>query len=254
MLFQTLSDLHLEVHGQSDLPATDARAILLAGDVSEGLEGVEWALAQARLHGKPVIYVPGNHEYFFSTIPGFLTCAKTMAIGSDLTILERNVHVVDNCRILGCTLWTDFMCLGDVEMPASKLAARQKLPDYRNIAFDRDRSLLPDDTIFLFTQSLRWLHLELRRPWKGKTVVMTHHAPSLNSLNPYQIRDMLTPGFASNLEDTLRAYHIDLWLHGHTHHNVDYKVHDTRVVTNQRGYPWETLGGNPYDPALTIRI
>ena len=43
-----------------------------------------------------------------------------------------------------------------------------------------------------------------------------------------------------------------LWIHGHTHFNVDYKIGQTRVVTNQRGYvdtPNET-----FDPSLVLEV
>ncbi len=47
----------------------------------------------------------------------------------------------------------------------------------------------------------------------------------------------------SDLEDLIRRFDVDLWLHGHTHHNVDYRVGDTRVVSNQRGYPDQPVPG-----------
>ena len=43
--------------------------------------------------------------------------------------------------------------------------------------------------------------------------------------------------YRSNLEDFIVARpQIKLWIHGHTHHEFDYMVGDTRVVCNPRGY------------------
>jgi hypothetical protein len=45
---------------------------------------------------------------------------------------------------------------------------------------------------------------------------------------------------------------VPLWIHGHTHYNVDFKVGSTRVLTNQRGYPNELC--KRFDPSLVIEI
>lgn len=46
----------------------------------------------------------------------------------------------------------------------------------------------------------------------------------------------------------------ELWIHGHVHAKQDYRVGDTRVIANPRGYPDRRGPGgreNPhFDPAL----
>ena len=59
-----LSDLHIE---QSDWdipdPAPDFDVLIAAGDIHDPLsEGVHWLAERAA--GRPVIYVPGNHEWY----------------------------------------------------------------------------------------------------------------------------------------------------------------------------------------------
>ncbi len=34
---------------------------------------------------------------------------------------------------------------------------------------------------------------------------------------------------------------IDVWVYGHTHSNLDALVNDTRIVSNQAGYPSENI-------------
>ena len=53
--------------------------------------------------------------------------------------------------------------------------------------------------------------------------------------------DPLSPSFASNLTDLIERTRPALWIHGHTHHPVDYQVGATRVLSNQWGYPKEGL-------------
>jgi hypothetical protein len=86
-----------------------------------------------------------------------------------------------------------------------------------------------------------WLQTELRQPAQGrwdKTVVITHFAPSLRSLDP---RFGKQPGTASfcNADDDLLPL-ADLWLHGHLHCRHDYLVpragrSPMRVISQARG-------------------
>ena len=61
MKIHVLSDLHLEFQGWIP-PKTDADIIVLAGDVHVGVRGIEWARRSFPLC--PVVYVPGNHEFY----------------------------------------------------------------------------------------------------------------------------------------------------------------------------------------------
>jgi hypothetical protein len=76
----------------------------------------------------------------------------------------------------------------------------------------------------------------LAEPFDGKTVVVTHHAPSSQSVHPRYARDLLTPAFASNLENLMDGDRAALWIHGHMHESFDYEVYGTRVICNPRGY------------------
>ncbi len=61
MRLRLLSDLHLE-HFDSPpaLPEASADAVILAGDIHAGIQGLGWAAE--RFAGTPILYVPGNHE------------------------------------------------------------------------------------------------------------------------------------------------------------------------------------------------
>jgi hypothetical protein len=104
-----------------------------------------------------------------------------------------------------------------------------------------------------------WLEAELRQPSRGrwdKTVVITHFAPSLRSLDP---RFGTQPGTASfcNADDDLLPL-ADLWLHGHLHCRHDYLVpragrQPTRVVSQARGL--DTKGeADGYEPLKLIEL
>jgi predicted phosphodiesterase len=61
MKIRVLSDLHLEFLDWVP-PKLHADIVVLAGDIHVGVRGIEWARRSFPLN--PVIYVPGNHEFY----------------------------------------------------------------------------------------------------------------------------------------------------------------------------------------------
>jgi len=61
MRLQVFSDLHLEF-GRFEPTIINADVVVLAGDIHQGTAGVKWA--RQYCHDCPVIYVPGNHEFY----------------------------------------------------------------------------------------------------------------------------------------------------------------------------------------------
>jgi hypothetical protein len=71
-------------------------------------------------------------------------------------------------------------------------------------------------------------------------VVVGHHTPSTMSCGErftegkYKI---MNGGFHSDLSEfILDRPKIKVWIHGHTHDSYDYKIGDTRILCNPRGY------------------
>ena len=69
----------------------------------------------------------------------------------------------------------------------------------------------------------------------GPLVVITHHAPSKTLLLPSRFARKYSSFYATNLENTSIFKKADVWVFGHTHHNVDVNIGSTRVVANQFG-------------------
>ena len=247
MKIHILNDLHIEF-SEFSISKTDADVLILAGDIGVGLGGLEW-LAKQKIE-KPVIYVPGNHEYY----------------GYDISLIEEmkkytfsNVHVlndgsvkIDGVRFLGCTLWTDFGFFGEADKFFAMRQASSCMADFSRIKY-AGGTFSPKDAIALHTYSRNWLKFMLEKDFDGKTVVVTHHAPSVGSVHPRYANDLLTPAFVSNLEDLMDGSRIALWAHGHMHDSCDYGVFGTRVVCNPRGYaPYEADTGFISDLVLEI--
>ena len=84
-------------------------------------------------------------------------------------------------------------------------------------------------------------------------VVITHHAPSKQSIEARQRESVLSAAYASNLDEFIETYQPDLWVHGHMHNSSDYKHGKTRVMCNPRGYE----GYRPnslFNPSLVVEV
>jgi predicted phosphodiesterase len=245
-----LSDLHNEFGSFSRTPIkTGADLVVLAGDIDKGSTGANWA---AQTFDAPFLYVAGNHEYYNKISIGSVDRSLSMACRKHGSHYLQNKTVeFDNVRFIGCTLWTDYRLYGDSTF--AKLYAGRRMNDYRNIYYNVGTVFNPDIAADLFDKSLGYLIKQLCKPFDGKTVVVTHHAPSEQSINMYHRGMELTPAYASNLEYVMNDYKIDFWFHGHTHESADYQCYNTRVVSNPRGY-YRYEENKNFNPNLIIEV
>ena len=104
-------------------------------------------------------------------------------------------------------MWKDFALFGEADKFFAMQTARQRMMDF-SIIQNHGQRFTPEDAIWLHTASRDWLAAMLAEPCDGKTVVITHHAPSSQSVHPGYARGLLTPAFASNLENLMEAAHV----------------------------------------------
>ncbi len=253
MKIRVLSDLHLECDEPEAVPHADADLIVLAGDIHNHAEGIRWA-AETFGDQVPVVYVPGNHEYYDGEFGALEVAMRDAAAGIDNVHYLNNDELIDpegRWRVLGTTLWTDFELFGasEEDVAASIAAAEKVMLDFRGpihvtwpssatataSASEGPRLFTAADTLMLHAHARKWLEQELAKPFAGKTIVVTHHAPHRASLADRFANDLASAGFISHLTD-LVGPPVALWIHGHTHTAFDYVANGTRVVCNPRGY------------------
>lgn len=251
MRLHILSDLHLEF-APFVPPATEADMVLLAGDIDLGIKGITWA--KRTWPDRPVIYIAGNHEYYRHTMPVLNCHLQEETAGTNVHFLENKELIYNGVRFLGCALWTDFEAFGTGEkMRQAMDASAGLMADYRVIRAGLDSGVLtPSDTRRLHKASRQFLEDALARPFAGPTVIVTHHAPSMTSSKECHREHLTTAAFVSRLDDLVIRSGAVLWVHGHTHHSVDYQLGTTRVLSNQRGYPNENVGG--FNTGLIVDI
>lgn len=267
MNLQLLSDLHLETHPHFQAtPAPGADVLVLAGDIGSYQTG---SLLQGEYFGLerfsplpqfagwpcPVVFVPGNHEYDAQDWDEAHARLRRICDALGIIWLERESVVLDGVRLVGTTLWTDYdaIALQDAKVQAGDVGALLKLRDksFRAANFylrktGGTRQGQPFLAAPMRDQALvcqAWLREALQQPFAGKTVAVTHFAPSLQSSDPRYGLVPGTAGFCNALDDLLP--HADLWLHGHLHAPSDYRAQgqrpdgspwQCRVVANPLGY------------------
>src|SRR5689334_12864702 len=201
MRLNILSDLHLSL-GAMDIPRNDADLVILAGDIA----GPERAAAWASRFTKSVLYVPGNHEFYGSSIPRTVDQLKRLCAKTCVCVLDSDAVIIEGVRFLGTTLWTDFLLFGEGEKRSAAIrAAMSSMYDFSKIRAGEagDVIFTPAHSAALFHAQAGWLERKLAEPFNGPTVVITHHAPSPKSVHPRFADSLLNACFVSDVERLL---------------------------------------------------
>lgn len=236
--------------------------VALAGDI-DVKNPVGYAAEMARYLGVPVVLVAGNHDFYHYEHPYRVEeLRRQSAACRDVVFLENGVFETEirgnRLRVLGCTLWTDYALFSKDGLPGGQekvppglervisveeamQAANTCLNDHREIFTGQgkgleDDTLRPADALRLHKESLSWLKTELAKPWDGATIIVTHHAPSVLSVAERWRKDILSAAYVSRLDGFVAESGAALWVHGHTHSSFDYRLGNTRVVCNPRGF------------------
>lgn len=242
---QVASDLHLQHWGPATFEPllaelqTDADVLVLPGDVVD-LRPRDLLWSAARLNDfaaiyPHVVYVPGNHEFYGTSIPAGLDALSEMKLLPNVHALKTgHVTEISGHRFLGSTMWQPRRGLGET--------ISEKITDHSTIKnFGRDHY-----------QEFRRFETFLNAELREGDIVVTHHAPSYGSIAPRWQGDPCNRWFVTpEVEPLIVARQPALWMHGHVHDRFDYHLGTTRIVCNPRGYPGE---GAPFDPRRVLTV
>lgn len=241
-----VSDLHLEF--VKDPIRTLSRCVperpdidvaVIAGDLHCLGQGLYRALEELEGRSYRTIFVPGNHEAYHSSLGAVHEFAKAWNRASDMVhILDNQAIIADGTRFVGGTMWFP---------PSEETRGNEHLlNDYRYI-HNFEKRIRAENAKF--------------RYWIGAVdvddaVVVTHHAPSFQSIAP-EFKDSI-----------LNAFYYDpfgeailcgcnkprLWIHGHTHvaERYTHNPSGVRIVANPVGYVFET--SKTFNPNLVVEV
>lgn len=259
MKIQIKSDLHLEFSAHDISNSNNDDVLILAGDIFPITDLFSYKIIANRYRTflencskrfKDVIYVLGNHCYYYGDIASTVKNFKTYCSQyPNIHVLNNDSITIDGLTFVGTTLWTNMNNRNIFTL----LDAKRGMADYQ-VIYSNGNILTPDDTIQLFEESMHYLSEEVKK--HDKVIVVTHHAPSLNSLHKKFEGNTLNGAFLNDLDDFIYDNdNILCWVHGHCHSRFDYYIGMTRVICNPRGYTMNNYTEDTeYDPDLTVTL
>jgi Icc-related predicted phosphoesterase len=193
-----------------------------------------------------VIYIAGNHEFYHGRYPdayGWLY--EEMKRYDNIHFLDKDDITIDDVTFVGGTLWTD---MNRVD-PTTMQLIEGMMNDFRIIRNSKFnyRRFAPGDAVNDHRQTLEYIKKVVDSDPSKKYVVVGHHAPCALSIHEtYKNEYYMNGGYYSDLSEfILDRPQIALWTHGHMHNPSDYKLGETRIVCNPRGY-------KGHDPAADL--
>ena len=252
MKIQIASDLHLEAR-QDHLPAPDAfqadptRDILvLAGDIGRYLLARDFVMRELAL--SPVIYVPGNHEYY-----GLQNRETVDGMWNALAAVHPGLHylVAEGVTIEGIRFWGApwYSNLWGADDGWTQLEVHCGVND-----FHHPFNSIGEWTLSRHIQCHEDQTAMLRAQAGNVDVVVTHWPPSRDATHPKFEGDSLNPYFYNNHADLVREVGAKLWVSGHTHEAYDYQVGGTRCIGNPSGYSTDYRQSGLFQPGKTGEV
>ncbi len=234
MRIQYCSDLHLELSQNSRYfemtpLSVSGDILILAGDIvplhDEYLTNPFFRYISNNY--KQVYWVPGNHEFYHKNISDYSS-------SYNINIYE-NINIVNNIELLHSGIHFIFSTLWSKINLGNEKNIERSVADFEFISQNNKKfsaatfNKLHDESIGFLKQSLNGK--------RNKTVVVTHHLPSVLCNSEAHNASSINEAFCVDLTDYIKECKANFWIHGHSHFNYyPILIGDTVMLTNQLGY------------------
>lgn len=237
MKLRLLSDLHFEFESvEANAAFVDSldfqpdETCVLAGDIVSGSCLDRLTLFPRRWPKTQFLFVPGNHEYYGTSIPDAHHW------------FERYEQQYEHFCWLNRSSFLDTVCGATLWYPPPKDQKQSQLlmgwSDWRCVRN-------PLDIFWEAGSDIEYLSGTNAR------VLVTHMLPHERCISPRWQGAATNIFFVNQIPWNMGA-EPKFWLFGHTHDSIDVTIDNTRCIANPRGYPHER---NPnFDPKLVIEV
>ena len=234
------SDLHLEF-GKISLKNNDYDLLILAGDIFVAPlmydDSVNYEVYRKMFdkffeevsNNFPMTFIViGNHEYYggnFYRVGEFIY--NYFSVFDNIRLFQNEFFIYMGKGFYGGTLWFN------VDNPVYENYIENRMNDYACIRY-HDRLLKVMDLRKHYHRFVNNLKMFI----KDVDLVFSHHAPIMRSIH-YDIDrgDILNLAYCNNLDELIIDNpNIKYWIHGHTHNHFNYKLNETSILCNPRGY------------------
>ena len=246
MKIRYLSDVHFEFHADGgrafvDSIPVDCAVLVLAGDIGVAhggslLKGMRMLLE--RFAGIPVLFVPGNHEFYGAPrqrIFGSAEAArrkgqeKVRDVCDRLRKFPNFVGGVDpwntqqyGQHFVGATMWFG---------RPSPSAPYGMLNDYRQIAGFAEWEREESDRHIAY----------LRRVVCDHSIVISHHLPTITAVDAKHAGATNVFYVHPEAREIIHRQRPRAWIHGHSHEPLRALEEDTLLLRNPYGYEGHEL-------------
>lgn len=240
MKIEFITDIHLENIDSPFPKIGEGDLLVLAGNIliakhfksNEELKEKYITFFEKCLNNyNNILYVMGNCEHYgYHFQKTYETLKKNLP--SSIKLLENEKVIINEYVFIGMTLWTDFE--GDKN---KKYCVETLSNDYEVIRTDTNyRKLKTLDVINAHNNSKKYLNKELKNHRKDKVFIVTHHAPSFESLSIKDKSKLIHTSFYSDMSKIINRYpQINYWIHGHVDTENDYIINKCRILSNTHG-------------------
>lgn len=224
------SDIHLEYRGENALQhlqsyLIDADILILAGDILNliNVSFSEQAFDLLCKRYKYVIYVPGNHDFYGTSITTGITLINNLKqkFPNLYPLVTGEIVELEGQRFIGGTMWWT--------PDPSNYFYRYLLNDFKMVMnVDFESEICHNK----FIESVK-------NNADKDSIIISHHLPHPYSIDS-QFKDSVSNRFfVSDQSRLMDLIEPKLWIHGHTHVYFSYKYGNTQVFCNPAGYEHE---------------
>ena len=234
-----MSDLHLESVPHPDAfdpHCPDFDVLVCAGDTWQGRTDLAFEALRRLAGDRPVVTVMGNHEHWNGEVGENLAEARLWAAAKDVTLLEGEEATIAGVRFVGATLWSDYRLAGPAVDRSAETGESVLVRHGDHEADDRWLTAASASALHATARAKLTELVDAHDDPAVPLVVITHHAPHPDCLDPKLLGRWAGGNCASDLSDLTDRGTIALWVHGHVHDTDDRtRPGGTRIVRNPAG-------------------
>lgn len=255
MKFRIMSDIHLDANFGWKAPTMaddNEQVLIVAGDAAVVMNVMReetffdyfWEDAVERF--KKVLFVPGNHDYYRGNIHEQDDVYRKRLSNIGVDFLQCDIITIDDVKIAGCTLWTDFDKHNDYAM--NTLFPRY-MRDAQVIKGAKDK-VTAQEILEIHKEHAKFLEYAAMTTQEYKNVLITHHLPNEEFVHRRWKNDQGNCFFRAHIDNHWLGM-FNLVVCGHTHDNRRFNIGEADCVINPKGYGTENMD---FDPRLVIEV
>jgi len=226
----------------SDCISLDATTLVLAGDIDSFQEignTLKHICSSLAPYNIPVVYVPGNHEYYGARIA--FNVSNMVSDIQNLYLPELGTVTINGVEFHGITGWID-ESYRQIHYPKDSPFHTMMKKHYNDFNYIKDFS----DTLAQGKEDKKRLFEGLTNTFLPK-IVVTHFMPCVELISTKYLGDKWNKCFCNDWAEEIAETYADYWIYGHTHEQNDQKLNgcSTLFRCNPVGYPHERIGYRP---------